>query len=78
MTTSKDELEIDFRSEPEQIDETIRIIEKEGWDASEILFEDIQDLLLAMSKGRDTKSQYEYVRDLLTYLINKEEYWLKN
>ena len=78
MTTNKDKLEIYFRSEPEQIDETIRIIEKEGWDASEILFEDIQDLLLAMSKGRDTKSQYEYVRDLLTYLINKEEYWLKN
>ena len=58
-----------------QLDETIRTIEEGERNAREVLFEDIEDLQIAMGRGRDTKSQYEYVRDFLTYLINKNDYW---
>ena len=61
-----------------QIDETIQTIEEDERNAREILFEDIEDLQIAMGRGRDTKSQYEYVRDFLTYLINKNDYWKQN
>tara|TARA_B100001996_G_scaffold133158_1_gene101341 strand:+ start:2077 stop:2283 length:207 start_codon:yes stop_codon:yes gene_type:complete len=58
-----------------QLDETIRTIEEGERNAREVLFEDIEDLQIAMGRGRDTKSHYEYVRDFLTYLINKNDYW---
>ena len=58
-----------------QIEETIQMIEKEDWNAGEILYDDLKDICRAVGNGRDTKSHYEYVRDLLTYLINKDDYW---
>ena len=61
-----------------QIEETIRMIEEDGWNEGEMLFQDLKDLRMAMGQGRDTKSQYEYVRDFLTYLINKNDYWKQN
>ena len=61
-----------------QLEETIQMIEKDERNAREILFEDIEDLLIALGKGRDTQSHYEYVRDFLTYLINKNDYWGEN
>ena len=59
----------------EQMKETIKMIEEEGFNAGELLYEDLKDLRSAMGQERDTKSHYEYVRDFLTYLINKEDYW---
>ena len=61
-----------------QIEETIRMIEEDGWNEGEMLFQDLKDLRIAMGCGRDTKSHYEYVRDFLTYLINKNDYWKEN
>ena len=62
----------------EQMKETIKMIEEEGFNAGELLYEDLKDLRSAMGQERDTKSHYEYVRDFLTYLINKEDYWGRN
>ena len=62
----------------EQMKETIKMIEEEGFNAGELLYEDLKDLRSAMGQERDTKSHYEYVRDFLTYLINKEDYWRRN
>ena len=59
----------------EQMKETIKMIEEEGFNAGELLYEGLKDLRSAMGQERDTKSHYEYVRDFLTYLINKEDYW---
>ena len=57
------------------INTTIQMIENEGWDAGYVLYEDLKDFRRAVGNGKETKSHYEYVRDLLTYLINKEDYW---
>ena len=59
----------------EQMKETIQMIEEEGFNAGELLYEDLKDLICAMGNERDTKSHCEYVRDFLTYIINKEGHW---
>ena len=59
------------------INTTIHLIENEGWNAGEVLYEDLKDFRRAVGNGTETKSHYEYVRDLLTYLINKEDYWME-
>lgn len=64
-----------FRNDND-IDETIRLIEEEEWGEGDILFDDIKDFRNALGQGVDTKSDYEYIRDFLTYLINKEDYWV--
>tara|TARA_B100001093_G_C26533261_1_gene886923 strand:- start:126 stop:362 length:237 start_codon:yes stop_codon:yes gene_type:complete len=58
-----------------EINETIKMIEKDGWDAGEILYHDLKRLVRVVGSGISTKSHYEYMRDFLTYLINKEDYW---
>ena len=75
MTDNKDKPKSMVYLGSTQIAETIRMIEEEEWNAREILFDDLKDISRAVGNGRDTKSHYEYVRDLLTYLINKTDYW---
>jgi len=75
MNTNKTDPTSEIYLGSTQIDETIQTIEEDERNAREILFEDIEDLQIAMGRGRDTKSHYEYVRDFLTYLINKNDYW---
>ena len=57
------------------INTTIQMIEKDGWNAGELLYDDLKDFRRAVGNETDTKSHYEYMRDFLTYLINKEDYW---
>ena len=57
------------------IDETLKMIEEEGWDAGEIFYEDLKDFYRNVGSGTAEKGDYEYMRDLLTFLINKEDYW---
>tara|TARA_B100000161_G_scaffold253423_1_gene213934 strand:- start:364 stop:561 length:198 start_codon:yes stop_codon:yes gene_type:complete len=58
-----------------ELNETIKMIEKDGWNAVELLSDELKDFRRAVNGGTDIKSHYEYVRDFLTYLINKEDYW---
>ena len=58
-----------------ELNETIKMIEKDGWNAGELLSDELKDFRRAVNDGTDIKSHYEYVRDFLTYLINKEDYW---
>ena len=58
-----------------ELNETIKMIEKDGWNAGELLSDELKDFRRAVNCGTDIKSHYEYVRDFLTYLINKEDYW---
>ena len=59
----------------EQMKETVQMIEEEGFNAGELLYEDLKYFRKAVNDGTDIKSDYEYLRDFLTYLINKEDYW---
>ena len=59
-----------------QIEETIKLIEEDGMHPADILWDDIKDFKIAMGKDFMHKSHYEYLRDLLTYLINKNDYWV--
>ena len=59
----------------EQMKETVQMIEEEGFNAGELLYEDLKNFRRVVSDGTGTKSHYEYVRDFLTYLINKADYW---
>ena len=58
-----------------EIEVTKVMIEEDGWNATELLYEDLKNFRRVVSDGTGTKSHYEYVRDFLTYLINKADYW---
>ena len=75
MTNNKEEKSVVYLGSTE-INETIQMIEKDGWNAGrKLLFDDLKDFRRAVGTETDTKSHYEYMRDFLTYLINKEDYW---
>ena len=58
-----------------EIEVTKVMIEEDGWNATELLYEDLKNFRRVVSDGTGTKSHYKYLRDFLTYLINKEDYW---
>ena len=74
MTTNEEEKFI-FYQRSSEIEKTKVMIEEDGWNAGELLYEDLKYFRKAVNDGTDIKSDYEYLRDFLTYLINKEDYW---
>ena len=74
MTNNKEEKSVVYLGSTE-INETIQMIEKDGWNAGEILYDDLKSFIGAVGSGRETLGDYEYVRDFLTYLINRRDYW---
>ena len=66
--------QIYFRS-TNDMKETIRLVEEDGWNEGELFWDDLKDFRRAVGSGRDTKDDYEYMRDFMTYLINKNNYW---
>ncbi len=66
--------QIYFRS-TNDIKETIRMVEEDGWNEGELFWDDLKDFRRALGSGTDTKDDYEYMRDFMTYLINKNDYW---
>tara|TARA_Y200000002_G_scaffold163038_1_gene134607 strand:+ start:73 stop:315 length:243 start_codon:yes stop_codon:yes gene_type:complete len=74
MEENKKEMSVVYLGSNE-INETIQMIEKDGWNAGELLYDDLKDFRRAVGSGTDTFGDYEYLRDFLTYLINRKDYW---
>ena len=74
MSTNQEEKFRIYRGSTE-IEVTKVMIEEDGWNATELLYEDLRTFRRVVNDGTGTKSHYKYLRDFLNYLINKEDYW---
>ena len=58
-----------------EIEKTKVMIEEDGRNARELLYEDLKNFRRLVGDGTDNKFHHKYLMDFLTYLISKKDYW---